>query len=309
MHIRRAGFTLVELLVVIAIIGILIALLLPAVQAAREAARRMGCSNNEKQLSLAMHNYHATYNKFPYGTRGRYTGPWLGAIMPFMEAGDSIRGYDSAKIYYDKSNLPLIVPRLWALTCPSDSPATWAVNGELLPKYNYGVNLGPTSNERKPLWDGVRYTPSPFYYEKENFGVDNMPIYGIRDITDGTTQTVLLSEVRQGQHNEDLRGLLWWGPACGFSCHFPPNTSMPDYLDYGWGTKCSKFTDNGDWPCTEHGGINSNKPVTFSARSRHPGGVNVAFCDGSISFISNDVDLGIWRAMSTISGGEVLEEF
>jgi prepilin-type processing-associated H-X9-DG protein len=300
---------LVELLVVIAIIGILIALLLPAVQAAREAARRMGCSNNLRQIAVAMHNYHAAKNSLPYGARGRYAGTWYGAILAYIEQADAARKYNTTKIYYDPENLVLIAPRLPVFTCPSDTPASWLVNGQNLPKYNYAANLGNTSNYRKDLWDNVKFVTGPFYLEPVDFGAPNSPIYGFRDISDGTSHTLMIAEIRQGQHDEDLRGLTWWGPAAGFTAHYAPNTTFPDYMDSGWGAKCAAPNDTPQWPCAEQAGTASNTPMNYSSRSRHPGGVNAALCDGSVRFVVNDVDLTVWQAASTINGGEAIGEF
>src|SRR3954451_297585 len=156
-HSRRA-FTLVELLVVIAIIGVLVALLLPAVQAAREASRRSSCSNNLKQLSLAMLNYESTYNALPGGT-GRFGccwGTWMVRVLPYMEQGtlaglyQNSDGNDCTGPRYSQAPNPANVTtkRIKALTCPSDMP-----NAPLLgiTTHNYGVNYGDTSFFQAPL--------------------------------------------------------------------------------------------------------------------------------------------------------------
>lgn len=120
-----------------------------------------------------------------------------------------------------------------------------------------------------------------------------------------------ISEVRTGKMNDDLRGLTWWGPGCGFTAHFAPNTTEPDYLDYGWGTKCaSNPAVFPQWPCAEATGYtDGERPVNTSARSWHPGGVVAGLCDGSVRFISESIDLTTWRALSTMDGGETLGAF
>ncbi len=305
----KSGFTLVELLVVITIIGILIALLLPAVQAAREAARRMQCTNNIKQLSLAMHNYHAAVGSFPFASNGRYPGPWYRALLPYIEQEGIAAKYKTDVIYYNEPNLSLISPRLPMYTCPSDRPSLWTISSGAIPKYNYVVNLGPTSCYRKDDWHDVKFIPGPFHNQEGAWGADDIPVYRIADIRDGTTNTLMISEIRQGQNNEDLRGLTWWGPSCGFTTHFSPNTLEPDYLDYGWGTKCKAYNSTPDWPCEEQGGNSSDRPMNFSARSYHSGGVVASMCDGSVRFISDSVNLTTWRGLGTIRGAEVLGPF
>ncbi len=307
---QKNGFTLVELLVVIAIIGILIALLLPAVQAAREAARRMQCTNNMKQIALALHNYHSSHNMLPPGAWGRYAGSWIGLILSHMEQVNAMENYDPSLRYYDPVNLDIIHPRQAAFSCPSDMPAVRSTD-PTIPKYNYVVNLGRTSVYRKSLWDGVTFSPAPFHNHELGFptATDKPPQYNFRDISDGLSCTLLLGECRQGQHDEDLRGLTWWSPACGFTTHYAPNSSVPDYLDLGWGTLCKAHNSMPECPCEEQAGTNTDRPVNFSARSRHPGGVNAALCDGSVRFIEDEIDLTLWRNLASMQDGEVLIDF
>ena len=305
------GFTLVELLVVITIIGILIALLLPAVQAAREAARRTQCTNNVKQLALAMQNYHYDYGCFPYASNGRYPGTWYYRMLPYIEQSAIAEQYETDVIYYDEPNYSLIKIRLATYTCPSDTKAAWTMSNGPIPKYNYAVNLGNTSCYRKSEWHGVTFRRSPFHNQQDSWGTTDIPVYRVADVRDGTSNTLAIGEIRQGQKDDDLRGLTWWGPACGFTAHFSPNTTEADYLDYGWGTKCAENPDVvPDWPCAEATGYqDGDRPVNFSARSWHPGGVVAGLCDGSVRFFSESIELATWRSLSTMAGGETLGTF
>ncbi|MEN6498516.1 MAG: DUF1559 domain-containing protein, partial [Thermoguttaceae bacterium] len=230
----RMGFTLVELLVVIAIIGILIALLLPAVQAAREAARRSTCQNNLKQHALATHNYHDIFLLFPFGTALSDTKGfvWLRATLPFIEQKNMYDKWDTSKLYYDAPNLAIIRTVIPTHVCPSDTPTkTWNET----PNYNYAVNLGTTNTSRtSPFsvapFSETLFTGAPFEYRTGS----TCKQYNMAAITDGTSSTLMLGEVRQGQVGSDLRGLTWYGLHVGFTAYYTPNTKEPDILSAGF---------------------------------------------------------------------------
>ena len=304
----RPGFTLVELLVVIAIIGILVALLLPAVQAAREAARRSQCINNEKQESLAILNYESARGGLPVGLYECCWGTWQIGVLPYVEESALSAGYQNfggndpaGPEYKAEPNLTNVTSRRLSLaSCPSDKVSSpWPYGKSGLTKHNYVANYGPTGIhnnlfETDPGWDqvpvlnGVQYLGAPFECKKS---------IRLKKITDGTSNTLLLSEVIQGE-GVDLRGLTWWGDAAGFSTYLSPNSSQPDVAVFA--SYCNK-PDNDLLPCVQQTGAN---PSMFAARSRHPGGVNAAMCDGSVRTVSNDIDLTIWRALSTTHGAE-----
>jgi prepilin-type processing-associated H-X9-DG protein len=301
---------LVELLVVIAIIGILVALLLPAVQAAREAARRSQCINNEKQEALAILNFESSKGGLPVGMYECCWGTWQIGILPYLEETALSAGYQNyggnsptGPEYKAEPNLTNVTSkRLSLASCPSDKvSALWPYGKSGLSKHNYVANYGPTGIhnnlfETDPGWDqvpllnGVQYQGAPFECKKS---------IRLKKITDGTTDTLLLSEVIQGE-GVDLRGLTWWGDAAGFSAYLAPNSSQPDVAVFA--SYCNK-PDNDLLPCAQQ---TSNNPSMFAARSRHPGGVNAAMCDGSVRTVSNDIDLTVWRALSTTHGAEAI---
>lgn len=290
---NNTAFTLVELLVVIAIIGVLVGLLLPAVQQAREAARRMSCSNNLKQIGLAMHNYHDTHNRFPPGTHSCCWGTWQPLILPFVEQENVSRLYvdwgNSAGARYSHApNRPVTTNRFATFSCPSDTdnaPFSSITN------HNYAVNYGNTGYRQQSDLFGVIFGEAPFAPNPN----DKL---GFKTMTDGTSNTLLVSEVRQGQ-GRDLRGFTWWGDATGFTAYLAPNSPLPDriYNDY----YCNPVPG---MPCAES---TADNPTMFASRSRHTGGVNSALGDGSVRFTSDSVNLIVWRAMSTAQGQEVVD--
>ncbi|HRA88522.1 MAG TPA: DUF1559 domain-containing protein [Planctomycetaceae bacterium] len=306
----KSGFTLIELLVVIAIIAILIALLLPAVQQAREAARRTQCKNNLKQLGIAMHNYHDTTNKFPIAGMGansvNITDPnqsgnvWMRYIMPYIEQSAMYNQWNEGIQYAVGNNNTIIRSTIPGLLCPSD-PATKTWNST--PNYNYAVNLGNTTLYSVTPFNGVTHLPGPFQVSSTNGAGCVGYAYGMRDIVDGTSNTLLIGEIRQGQNGQDLRGLIWYVPHVGFTAHYPPNTTSPDNLNGGF---CVAANAAIGLPCQA---VTATAPQNFSARSLHTGGVQVALADGSVRFVSNNIDINTWRALSTRQGNEVIGEF
>ncbi|QDV58089.1 DUF1559 domain-containing protein [Rosistilla oblonga] len=297
----RKAFTLVELLVVIAIIGILVGLLLPAVQAAREAARRMQCGNNVKQITLATHNYHDTYNALPVGAYGCCWGTWQIAIQSFMEQDAIYEMYnqngkfdipDNSFRYSGAKNIAATSIRLDAHSCPSDMPNTPI---STITSHNYAANYGNTGNAQQTV-NGVLFEGAPYGTASST----NLKQYKFRDVLDGLSNTLMIAEVLQGKGG-DLRGFTWWADATGFTTFLGPNTALPDRI---YSSSYCQNLEVAGLPCAVS---TTTNPTMFASRSRHPGGVQVGKCDGSVRFVAETVDLNAWRASSTTYGGEALQ--
>ncbi len=315
----RKAFTLVELLVVIAIIGILIGLLLPAVQAVREAARRTQCNNNLKQIALGMHNYQDSFNSLPVGAYSCCWGTWLVATLPYVEQKamydtyKHINKFDSPSggyRYWDSPNRQVTTSRVPTYTCPSDQPSAF-YNGVTC--HNYAVNMGTTgfvvrsgdvkTGAEKNV-NGVIDYGAPFTIS--GWTDVDAKAYKIDHITnqDGTSNTMMVSEVMQGKGSNDLRGFSWWGYAAGYETYLLPNSSEPDVLQ-GAGY-CDNTADPKHMPCI--GPHSASQPMTMAARSQHTGGVHVVMCDASGRFVVDEIALDVWRALSTTNGKEIIDE-
>lgn len=349
---RLKGFTLIELLVVIAIIAILIALLLPAVQQAREAARRTQCKNNLKQLGLALHNYHDVYGQFIFhkggtGWTGTNTGNWgrlsgFIGLLPYIEQKNLYDQISTAGTYGGTA-YPAMGPEPWvsaydpwrtqinAFLCPSDSTPSSGSGRSSIGKVNYAFSNGDsiTASQNSMSTRGM------FAHSRT---------FGIRDCTDGSSNTILMAEVvrslgglsKLGGTAQGIGGLdanpssclavldpndrnqfatgttvnAWSGDKwcdsnvsmTGFQTILPPN-----------GPRCSASGWDGTW------GV-------YSSQSRHTGGVQILLGDGSVRFISENIDTGdqlasdpgsgggvspygVWGALGTKGGGEVIGEF
>lgn len=325
------GFTLIELLVVIAIIAILIGLLLPAVQKVREAATRMECQNNLKQLTLAVHAYESAHKVLPPGTintnpgsttiaagddpngkNGSGTkgigGPWICHILGFMEQEALYRNFK--KIEMERPEVvdwfgnatyaatPIGDQHLVAMDCPAhpwnDEKLANGTGMEHLARGNYAACYG------KGGYGGV-------YTNNEAIGglFGNNSKVKMTTVPDGLSNTIALSELKYrspsgtGPSYQDSRGVWSYGTMGGntFTTKNGPNSAVPDGV---WG--CRNFPQEG-MPCVQVG--SPYREMHAAARSYHSGGVNVSYGDGSVRFVSNSVSLTVWQSLGSRGGGEV----
>jgi len=329
---KRRGFTLVELLVVIAIIGVLVALLLPAVQAAREAARRASCKNNLKQIGLGVLNYESVNNRFPPSfviTPGTAlsgnNGSWSvhGRLLPYLEQ-DAAYDRVNLSVAWDQqigSGVPTL--RIDGFMCPSEVHDQMRLNSDGSAKVhpqNYGFNAG--------VW-GV-YNPNGSRISKGVFYVNSFTTGG--GITDGLSNTLCAAEVKAFtpyiRNTSDPGATPPTSPtfAAGMSgqeklgSDTNSNTGHTEWCDgrVHHAGVTSTFTPNTRVPYTSGGleydidfnslqeGKSATQPTyaAVTARSYHPGGVNIVLMDGSVQWAADTIDLNIWRARSTRSGGE-----
>lgn len=315
---KPSAFTLVELLVVVAVIGVLVALLLPAVQAAREAARRIQCSNNEKQLVLSLHNFHDAHQRFPSG-RGAPLPVVFSAqayLLPYLESEnlENLIDFDSAPTTFSipgqtfdgSVNYPAATTVVPTFLCPSDG-GEGRVPGLAFGATNYVANAGSGAWQLGNLRDadGVFFLGSAISF---------------RDLIDGSSHTAAFSErlLGNGQpvassNRVTMQRLMWersggtdptpadctataggsWFAERGgkwilgnygntiYNHYYPPNSSQ--------------------WDCMNM----QQQKALATARSLHPGGVLAAFCDGSVRFVEESIALTAWHAISTRNQGEV----
>ncbi|WP_254507950.1 DUF1559 domain-containing protein [Anatilimnocola floriformis] len=301
--VRRSGFTLVELLVVIAIIGVLVALLLPAVQAAREAARRSSCSNNLKQLGISLHNYHDTVQRFPYGymeSGGLHLrNCWMQQLLPYFEQRAMYDQFATTNVQWIM-DIPAAIKDvpIKTMVCPSDPTGAGAqgANGGRRPD-GYGTQGNYVGCTGDGFMLGYSELKGLFFYQSSNhFG----------SITDGSSNTLAFGEtIIRGKTGTGWGdGGSYWGGArwggYGFTAMESPNTTVADQV-----YQCKSTTWKGA-PCTS---ISSSETQRNSLRSLHPGGVQVGLADGSVRFLTNNVDINTYRALATIAGGETFSDF
>lgn len=310
---RSRGFTLIELLVVIAIIAILIALLLPAVQQAREAARRTQCRNNLKQLGLALHNYHDVHLCFPFGHEGTTKAfSAFSMLLPYLEQGNLYAQIDFNVPVSHENNAVARMIEFPALRCPSDlANALPALGGAT----NYFANKGSGV-----LW-GHPTGPNAGF-SAQNGVMYNGSRIRIADITDGTSNTAAICERLLADGNNGVVSPVadvFFSPASPTTadeavqiCNAVDISNLANQFPLFMGAP---------WMNGQHTYLHTNVPnarscgfflinrASMPPSSRHTGGVQMLLCDGSVRFVTENIDLLTWRAIGTRNGGEVLGEF
>ena len=339
----RRGFTLIELLVVIAIIAVLIALLLPAVQAAREAARRSQCVNNLKQLGLAVQNYAdsnvtipPTANPAATATNGQNDMSMKARLLPFLEQSALYNAINISFIYTNYAQFTAATAKVNTFLCPSDandpSPPHPYNAGAKYGSTSYPNNIGTFIGNNGGSLDGPAYMlPS---------GTNYGPPVNFASVTDGTSNTVIFSEWVKGKYQTNSTGLdqtfvttdaytntttsLGNLDVVAANCQASTTIYSKDALE----NTGSPWDRKGEYwlymRCGNGGGYShitlpNKKACLFStatagatwytmigASSLHPGGVNVAFLDGSVRFVKESVNSLTWRALATKAGGEVV---
>ncbi len=349
---RRRGFTLIELLVVIAIIAILIALLLPAVQQAREAARRSQCKNNLKQIGLALHNYHDTHGAFPRGNFEREDTTTYGygnysyfafsaqtMLLPFIDQAPLYNQFNFSQAPNWSTNDTLKRTVIPAFLCPSDTQRITNGGGyNLGPGNSYVMSAGPSV-----FWFGCAPGTTSCWSGNLNDMVGMFNYRGtvrMRDITDGTSNTIAASEHMMGDGNntaggysvgDTVRGVAQVGPnsfptqanlaawGANASTKTGDTTNPPRgdtgsnwaYGNIGLTVFNTLLNPNSEYPnCVTCGGCGTNDGRgLFAARSRHTGGVHTLMGDGAVRFVSDSINNQTWQNLGAVADGNVLGEF
>jgi prepilin-type N-terminal cleavage/methylation domain-containing protein/prepilin-type processing-associated H-X9-DG protein len=298
----RRGLTLIELLVVVAIIGILVALLLPAVQMAREAARRMACSNKLKQIGLAFHLHHDAYGKFPPGRvdapftvpqgeiiqGGHGTGPFL---LPYLEQEALARIYRWDKRCQGPDNQEVATVQLKIMQCPSAEPNRWVTAVEDQLNYSYG-GRGACGDYAGILEIDAELAELRLVDQVADYqGVlTRNHLTRLAEITDGAAHTILFTECAG-------RPKLWRAGRLVHGDYAPGAAWIGGTLMFGQGSTPDGISKPG--PCA----INcTNDREVYSF---HPGGANSVFADGSVQFLNASIDIRIFARLVTRAGGEV----
>lgn len=280
---KRVGFTLVELLVVIAIIGVLIALLLPAVQAAREAARRTECVNNHKQLLLGLHNYHDVNRKFPPAATTVSNGLSLHVfLLPFVEQNNLYDRFNQNEAFTSTNNRPLTRVEVDFLTCPSGPQVNADDTAADFTTHYYGV-LGPTGTNATT---GAAYTENT---SGSHGGWSKQGIFAwnesrnMASITDGTSNTLAFGEISWADRNGKSTRYRAWARGGQANEYSAPAKNVAQAINADYTTL---FND-------------------MSFGSNHPTGANFGFADGSTRFVAETVDFSTYLATASMNGSEV----
>lgn len=343
MFARRSGFTLIELLVVIAIIAILMALLLPAVQKVRAAADKMRCANNLKQMVLASHNYHNDYNVLPPGSGPFATQPpppstptgrpsTQAMILQYIEESAKYNQFDfNYDVHSSTQNLRARTQDVKVFLCPSDgSTASFPIGNSVMGRSNYYANLGTNAfaynndtSRQGVFWFRSRTELWPTGQPAQK----NPPAVSLSHIYDGSSNTAMFAEIRRGNmagtvstatagDPQDVRRVTWTTGTAGDLAPIPAcDTAVSSFryvgLQYHRGAfNMTHLYTHTRPPNSPLGDCTNGNLVSMhiTARSYHPNGVNVGFCDGSTRFINDNIRFQVWQAIGTRAGREAISD-